>query len=106
MIHSDGKIVVREFDHHGPDGHYRIISRAEGTADIETVQELYDEVLKLIYRRKKPFPKGLDAEIVLEEPGLKISVDASITDGKNNGITLMNEFMDHVDLTSKQDLNT
>ena len=107
IIQSDGKIVVREYDHHGPNGHYRIVNRTEGSADIDTIQKLYHDLLELISCRVG-IPQMImdaEAEIVLNEPGLTISADASITDGKSDGSGLIDEFMKHIDLKWEKDLS-
>ncbi|MBR3358580.1 MAG: hypothetical protein IKG46_12255 [Solobacterium sp.] len=100
IIQSDGKIVVRHYDHHGTNGHYRMIKRAEGIAEINTVKKLYDELFRIINHRKEYSLMTMDAEaeIILSEPGLKISADASLTDGKIDCFNLIDEFMNHIKL--------
>lgn len=107
IIRSDGKIIVRKYDHLGPAGHYRIVNRAEGSADIDIIQNLYHDLLEVISNHTGLPPKLMDAdaEIVLEESGLKISADAAMTDGKNDCLKLMDKFVKHTDLRQKYDLH-
>ena len=103
IINSDGKITVRHFDHHGVNGHYRLVRRAEGIAETDIVKKLYADLFKVLEHRKEYSSKAVDAdaEIALAEPGLKISADAFLTDGKTDCSRLIDEFMSHIDLQWK-----
>ena len=45
IIRSDGSVLVKSFDHHGPNGHFRLTDRARGSAEPEDVCRLYEELV-------------------------------------------------------------
>lgn len=101
IIHSDGKIIARRYDHHGPSGHYRIIEKAAAHADPEEIKQLFSDLMDIIHSHNdySPMIMDADAEIVLEEAGLKISADAFLSKGEKSCDMLLSTFLKQVPLT-------
>ncbi len=101
IIQSDGKIVARRYDHHGPNGHYRIIEKAAAHADPEEIQQLFSDLMDIIHTHDEfqPLIMDADAEIVLEEAGLKISADAFLSKDEKSCDMLLSTFLKQVPLT-------
>lgn len=100
IIRSNGTILVCQYDHHGPNGYYRLINRAVGSADPKTVRNLYKKLYDLIRFRVEysSVIMDTDAEIVLKEPGLKVSADDSTSDGERFKSSLIELFIKHHNL--------
>ncbi len=103
VIRSDGNIVCRRYDHHGENGHYRLVSRGTGNADPDHIRKLYEELLALAgcFEKHLPESRDIDAEVILTEDGLKISADAFLSDGKTDFSRLVNAFLDQVKLRTE-----
>ena len=84
IIHSDGTVTARNYDHHGANGHYRIIERAAGFLPKEEAERLYQELLNLVQYHDEQIAAMPDAvaEAIIEAPGIKISIDAGISNGE------------------------
>ncbi|MBO7677239.1 MAG: hypothetical protein J6S49_06975 [Erysipelotrichaceae bacterium] len=77
IIRSDGLISARRYDHHGPHGHYQLIKKASGSIAKEEADRLYEKLMKLVSRHDGvvTFTDDTDTEVIIEEAGLKISID-------------------------------
>ncbi len=99
VIDSDGRFIVRHYDHHGPNGHFRLIRRTTGSADPKEIEKLYEALLNIIHVHNGcAASTDVDAEVILAEPGLKISADAFLTDEDSNLSSLIEEFMKDLNL--------
>ena len=79
-IRSDGLISARRYDHHGPNGHYQLIEKASGSITKEEADRLYAKLMKLVSRHDGvvTFTDDTDTEVMIEEAGLKISIDGGL----------------------------
>ena len=70
IIHSDGTVTARNYDHHGANGHYRIIERAAGFLPKEEAERLYHDLLDLVHHHDEQTASKVDAdaEAVIEAP--------------------------------------
>lgn len=95
IIRSDGSILIRRYDHHGPDGHYRLIERGVSSAPAEEVSRLYEKLLETVCRHKgcRELDDDTDAEVILEEKGMRISADARLYDDSATLASLIENFM-------------
>ena len=93
IIRSDGCVLVRRYDHHGPNGHYRIVERGTGLLPVDEVADLYKNIQDLIKRRTECLIliNDASAEVIIEELGLKISVDGGLSDGEITCDSLLEE---------------
>lgn len=84
IIHSDGTVLARNYDHHGANGHYRLVERAVGFVPIEAAERLYQKLLNLVQYHDEQIAAMPDAvaEAIIEAPGIKISIDAGISNGE------------------------
>ncbi len=90
VIKSDGAILARRYDHHGQNGHYRVIARASGSISADDAARLYEDLFELITHREF-VASACDVieEIILEEAGMKISVDGGLTIGETTAGALV-----------------
>lgn len=102
-IACDGSITAKRWENNGTTDKWRIVERASGTASPENVECLYKKLNELIYNRKCVEELIDDTEkiLIIEEPGLKMEVDANLTDGKNYGSLFIEEFIGEVQLNWK-----
>ena len=100
ILHSDGRVLVRQYDHHGPDGHYRLVRRAVGHTEAETVPELRSALLQLICQSAEFHPADTpdDAEVLLTQPGLKLSADGRLFDGTRTCASLIQDVLENLSL--------
>ena len=103
IIHSDGTVTARNYDHHGANGHYRIIERAAGFLPKEDAKRLYQELLNLVQYHDEQIAAMPDAvaEAIIETPGIKISMDAGICTGEVSCGSLIAELLDKTELQWK-----
>ncbi len=100
IINSDGTVMVRDYDHHDANGHYRIVERAEGSLPEEDAKRLYLDLLNLVHHHDEEivFMPDVMAEVIIDAPGIKISIDAGISNGDVNCGSLMQNVLDKLDL--------
>jgi len=99
IIRSDGSVSARSYDHHGPNGHFRLIERASGSVEPENVSRLYAELLNIAQSGDLEF--YLDdtyAEIIITKPGVKISIDSGMTHNEQSCRDLIEHFMRDIHL--------
>ena len=95
VIDHRGTVRVRSYDRHGPDGHFRLSGRAEGSAPPEDAGDLYRQIMDLLHHHENILRiEDTDSEIILEEPGIRISLDAGLSDGTVTGAELVEAFLD------------
>ena len=84
IINSDGTVTARNYDHHGANGHYRLVERASGFVSKEDAKRLYQDLLNLVQYHDEQIAAITDAvaEAIIEAPGIKISIDAGISNGE------------------------
>ena len=84
IIHSDGTVLARNYDHHGANGHYRLVERASGFVSKEDAKRLYQDLLNLVQYHDEQIAAIPDAvaEAIIEAPGIKIAIDAGISNGE------------------------
>ena len=84
IINSDGTVTARNYDHHGANGHYRLVERASGFVPKEDAKRLYQDLLNLVQYHDEQIAAIPDAvaEAIIEAPGIKISIDAGISNGE------------------------
>ncbi|WP_155831003.1 hypothetical protein [Butyrivibrio sp. MB2005] len=99
-ISFTGNIRAKRYDHNGPNNRWRLIERATGTVPVDDAKQLYRELNDLFKARKYVDGMLNDAEevIIIDEPGVKLSLDGNLTDGLNYCHKLIEEFMDKVEL--------
>lgn len=92
--------MVRDYDHHDANGHYRIVERAEGSLPEEDAKRLYLDLLNLVHHHDEEivFMPDVMAEVIIDAPGIKISIDAGISNGDVNCGSLMQNVLDKLDL--------
>ena len=99
IIRSDGSVLVKSFDHHGPNGHFRLTDRARGSAEPENIYRLYEELLKIA---QSGYPivyiDDTAAEIIISKPGVKISIDSGMTYDKQSCGSLIESFTEDIHL--------
>ena len=84
IINSDGTVTARNYDHHGATGHYRLVERASGFVPKEDAERLYQDLLNLVQYHDEQIAAIPDAvaEAIIEAPGIKIAIDAGISNGE------------------------
>lgn len=84
IINSDGTVTARNYDHHGANGHYRLVERASGFVPKEDAKRLYQDLLNLVQYHDEQIAAIPDAvaEAIIEVPGIKIAIDAGISNGE------------------------
>ena len=84
IINSDGTVTARNYDHHGANGHYRLVERASGFVPKEDAKRLYQDLLNLVQYHDEQIAAIPDAvaEAIIEAPGIKIAIDAGISNGE------------------------
>lgn len=84
IINSDGTVTARNYDHHGANGHYRLVERASGFVSKEDAKRLYQDLLNLVQYHDEQIAAIPDAvaEAIIEAPGIKIAIDAGISNGE------------------------
>lgn len=99
VINSDGSILARRYDHQGQNGHYRVTERASGAIAADDAARLYEDLLDLITHREF-VASACDVieEILLEEPGMKISVDGGLTSVETTASAMIGGILRSVDL--------
>ena len=99
IIRSDGSVFVRNFDHHGPNGRFRLIKRASGSVEPGNVCRLYEELLKIA---QSGYPivyiDDTAAEITITKPGVKILIDSGMTHDEQSCGNLIESFMKDIQL--------
>lgn len=105
IIHSDGTVTARNYDHHGPNGHYRIVERGSGSLSKEDAERLFQELLNLVqYHDEKIAPMSdAVAEAVIEAQGIKISIDAGVTNGEVCCGGLIDEVLNSIEMKWESD---
>ena len=100
IINSDGTVIARQYDHHGANGHYRIVERASGSIPKKDAEGLYQELLNLVLHHDEEIAWISDAmaEAIIEAPGIKISIDAGISNGEKNCGCLIDKVLDKIEL--------
>ncbi len=94
VIHSDGRILVRRYDHHGKNGCYRMIERAAGSCSVEDAARLYRELSGLIQHREQISPScDVVKEVFLETPGVTIKADEGVSDGRYSCGEVIDSFL-------------
>lgn len=99
-INADGAIVARRFDHHRAKGRFRVIERATAHISPEDAERLYSQLMDLIRDHEGASPIIDDAthEIVLDEPGLKVTLDGGLFDGEKYAEEIITSFLEPVSL--------
>lgn len=100
IIHSDGVVTARNYDYHGANGHYRLVERASGFVPKEDAERLYQDLLNLVQSHDEQIAAmpDADAEVIIEAPGIKISIDAGITNGEDYCGDLIDKMLDAIEL--------
>lgn len=100
IINSDGTVLARNYDHHGANGHYRIVERASGFVSKEDAERLYRGLMDLVQNHDEQIFSISDAiaEAVIETPGIKITIDAGISKGEKCCGSLIDEVLDKIEL--------
>ena len=99
VIRSDGSILARRYDHHGQNGHYRVIERAAGSCQVEEAARLYRDLSELIHHRERISPScDVLAAVILEAPGVAIRADAGVSDGKHSCGEVIDSFLHSISL--------
>ena len=108
IINSDGTVLVRNYDHHGANGHYRLVERARGFVPKEDVEHLYQELLNLVLHHDKKIAWISDAmaEAIIEAPGIKISIDSGISNGEESCGGLIEYLLNKLDLNWESDIRS
>lgn len=102
-FHSDGHIEKRRFDHHGPNGHYRLVEKEQGKANQNDVKDLYDKLMNLVINHDGIESLcNIDAEVLLIEDGVKISVDAGLYKGNISASSIVEEFIQRIQFECKE----
>ena len=102
VIDQDGTVLIRNYERSGPEGHFRLSERAEGSAAAEDAEDLYRQIMDLLHRHENILRcDNADREIILEEPGIRISLDAGLSDGTVTGAELVEAFIDQAVLFRK-----
>lgn len=102
VIESDGRVTVRHWDHHGPNGHYQIIERAAGYVDSNSVKNLYDKLLNIVVMNDGVVPLlDVDIEILIESKGMKISLDGSLSANNTTCSSIIDNFLQSLELSWK-----
>ena len=97
VIDHHGTVIVRNHDRSGPDGHFRLSGRTESSVSAEDAENLYRQIMDLLHHHESiMLSDDTDCEIILEEPGIRISLDAGLSDGTVTGAKLFEAFMDRV----------
>lgn len=99
-IKSDGSIVARRFDHHGAKGRFRVVERAAAHVSPEDAEMLYAQLMDIIRSHEGVSLIIDDAthEIVLDEPGLKITVDGGLFSDEKYAEGIVTGFLGSVEL--------
>lgn len=100
IINSDGTVTVRNYDHHGANGHYRLVERASGFVPKEDAERLYQELLNLVQYHDEQIAAMPDAvaEAIIETPGIKISIDAGISNGEVCCGSMIDEVLNSIEM--------
>ena len=99
IIRSDGSVLAKNFDHHGPNGHFRLTDRAIGSVKPEDVCCLYEELLKIAQSGDlELYLDDTEAEIIITKPGLKISIDSGMTNDEQSCRSLIESFIEDIHL--------
>lgn len=99
VIHADGRILARRYDHHGKNGHCRVIKRAAGSCPVEDAARLYRTLSELIHHREQVSPScDVLEEVVLETPGVTIKADAGVSDGRHSCGEVIGSFLASISL--------
>ncbi len=99
VIHADGRILARRYDHRGKNGHYRVIERASGSCSVENAAHLYWELSELIRHREQISPScDIWEEVILETPGVVIKADAGVSDGRHSCSEVLDTFLKSLSL--------
>ena len=100
IINSNGTVLARNYDHHGANGYYRIVERASGFVPKEDAERLYRGLMDLVQNHDEQINSIADAvaEAVIEAPGIKIAVDAGISNGENNCGGMIEEILNSIEL--------
>lgn len=107
IINSDGSILARRYDHHGQNGHYRVSERASCAISADDAARLYEALFDLITHREfVAFANDAIEEVILEEPGMKISVDGGLTCGETTASALIGRMMRPLNLQWESVLHT
>lgn len=97
-IHSDGCVLIRRFDHHGPNGHYRIVEKGKGQAEPSDVKGLYTKLMNLVsdHDGMEETLCDADSELLLIEDGIKISIHTGLYKGKIRSTFFIKEFIKNI----------
>lgn len=98
-ITSDDRVVAKRFDHHGAKGRFRVVERASARVLPEDAERLYDQLMDLV-RDHDGIAFTLDAtqEIVLTEPGLRITIESGLLCGQLSTEEILRSFLAPIDL--------
>ncbi len=99
VIKSDGRVSIRKYAPHEPDGHFRIIDRGNGFLSEDAVQKLYLNLQHIIQNHldwRMPVD-DMEVQIILEEPGIITTIDAGLTDGIDTCESIIEEALKTVD---------
>lgn len=98
-IYSDGKVVTKRFDHHGAKGRFRVIERSVAYASPEDVENIYAQLMDIVQNHEgiELIVDDTAREIVLAEPGLKISIDGGLFNGERYAESIVAGFLATVD---------
>lgn len=93
-IDSEGNILVRTYDHHGCSVHYRIIGRAVTSVSSEEAEKLYQKLWNIVQNNTgNDALTDAAAEVILEEPGIRLSADAGLSYDHSALYTILDDFM-------------
>ena len=107
IINSDGTELVRNYDHHGANGHYRIIERATGSLPKKEAERLYQRLLDLVqHHNGKAEMCDAIAEAIIEAPGIKITIDSGIYNGEVHCGGLIKEALNSIDLNWESNIRS
>lgn len=101
-IYPDGFIVGRRFDHHGPNGRFRLIEKGTGTASVEETENLDEQLMDIVRHHEGAVMLVDDTEskISIEGRGIRITIDGGLTDDKQQiARELVDVFLSHVEIT-------
>lgn len=98
-ITSDGRVEAKRLDRHGAKGRFRVVERASARVSPEAAERLYDQLMDLV-RNHDGIAFTLDAtqEIVLTEPGLKITIESGLLRGQLSTEEILRSFLASIEL--------
>ena len=99
-IKSDGSVVAKRFDHHGAKGRFRVVERASAHVSPESAEKLYDQLMDLLKDHDGITFTIDDAthEIILTEPGIKITVESGLLRGELSSEEIIQSFLAPIEL--------